>query len=282
MIKWDPAKNVFAGGTGDASWLTREYRDPWKVWMLASRRVVMNSAVRPWLVVAILLWQLALAGAQDSETEANAETSRDVKIALLRQAETAADKIGDADGAASAYWSIGALFSDEGTKTDAVKVLEKARVKALAVKDRMRRWELVELVSREETRAGAAIDPNLYLPAAENNAQKSAVVSSLAAGYFEGGNRVKSAKLFEQAWKLAQEVEGPYKEVFFLSLADDASSAGDKVTAREFYTRFRAYVQMLGGEAELLGLRKLAEAQLEAGFKRGCSEDISGIGGNCR
>ena len=30
-LKWDPAKNVFTGGTGDASWLTREYRGPWKV-----------------------------------------------------------------------------------------------------------------------------------------------------------------------------------------------------------------------------------------------------------
>lgn len=30
-IQWDPAKNNFAGGTGDASWLTREYRGQWKV-----------------------------------------------------------------------------------------------------------------------------------------------------------------------------------------------------------------------------------------------------------
>jgi predicted dehydrogenase len=30
-IRWDPAKNTFAGGTGDPKWLTREYRDPWKV-----------------------------------------------------------------------------------------------------------------------------------------------------------------------------------------------------------------------------------------------------------
>lgn len=30
-IQWDPAKNNFAGGTGDASWLTREYRGEWKV-----------------------------------------------------------------------------------------------------------------------------------------------------------------------------------------------------------------------------------------------------------
>jgi hypothetical protein len=30
-FQWDPAKNTFANGTGDAQWLTREYRDPWKV-----------------------------------------------------------------------------------------------------------------------------------------------------------------------------------------------------------------------------------------------------------
>ena len=30
-IQWDPAKNTFAGGTGDAKWLTRDYRDPWRV-----------------------------------------------------------------------------------------------------------------------------------------------------------------------------------------------------------------------------------------------------------
>ena len=30
-IKWDPAKNNFAGGTGKAEWLTREYRGEWKV-----------------------------------------------------------------------------------------------------------------------------------------------------------------------------------------------------------------------------------------------------------
>ncbi len=30
-FQWDPAKNVFAGSTGDAQWLTREYRDAWKV-----------------------------------------------------------------------------------------------------------------------------------------------------------------------------------------------------------------------------------------------------------
>ena len=30
-LRWDPAKNVFADGTGDASWLTRDYRGPWNV-----------------------------------------------------------------------------------------------------------------------------------------------------------------------------------------------------------------------------------------------------------
>ena len=30
-MQWDPAKNDFAGGTGDAKWLTREYREAWKV-----------------------------------------------------------------------------------------------------------------------------------------------------------------------------------------------------------------------------------------------------------
>ena len=30
-IQWDPATNNFTGGTGDPKWLTREYRDPWKV-----------------------------------------------------------------------------------------------------------------------------------------------------------------------------------------------------------------------------------------------------------
>lgn len=30
-MKWDPAKNEFAGGTGDPNWLTREYRGDWKV-----------------------------------------------------------------------------------------------------------------------------------------------------------------------------------------------------------------------------------------------------------
>ena len=28
---WDPAKYQFTGGTGDAKWLTRDYRAPWKV-----------------------------------------------------------------------------------------------------------------------------------------------------------------------------------------------------------------------------------------------------------
>jgi predicted dehydrogenase len=30
-MKWDPANNTFAGGTGDPKWLTREYRGSWKV-----------------------------------------------------------------------------------------------------------------------------------------------------------------------------------------------------------------------------------------------------------
>lgn len=30
-LKWDPAKEKFVGGTGDAKWLGREYRDPWKL-----------------------------------------------------------------------------------------------------------------------------------------------------------------------------------------------------------------------------------------------------------
>ena len=30
-MKWDPSKMVFTGGTGDPAWLTREYRDAWKV-----------------------------------------------------------------------------------------------------------------------------------------------------------------------------------------------------------------------------------------------------------
>jgi predicted dehydrogenase len=30
-VKWNPAKEKFVDGTGDASWLTREYRAPWKL-----------------------------------------------------------------------------------------------------------------------------------------------------------------------------------------------------------------------------------------------------------
>lgn len=30
-MQWDPARNAFTGGTGDATWLTREYRGSWKV-----------------------------------------------------------------------------------------------------------------------------------------------------------------------------------------------------------------------------------------------------------
>jgi hypothetical protein len=28
---WDPAACAFAGGTGNAAWLTRDYRAPWPV-----------------------------------------------------------------------------------------------------------------------------------------------------------------------------------------------------------------------------------------------------------
>ena len=31
QLQWDPAKNEFAGGTGNPEWLTREYRGEWKV-----------------------------------------------------------------------------------------------------------------------------------------------------------------------------------------------------------------------------------------------------------
>jgi len=31
LIKWDPAKFAFTGGTGDPKWLTRDYRSPWTV-----------------------------------------------------------------------------------------------------------------------------------------------------------------------------------------------------------------------------------------------------------
>jgi len=31
VIKWNPATESFVDGTGDASWLTREYRAPWKL-----------------------------------------------------------------------------------------------------------------------------------------------------------------------------------------------------------------------------------------------------------
>jgi predicted dehydrogenase len=30
-FQWDPAQNTFTGGTGDAKWLKREYRDAWRV-----------------------------------------------------------------------------------------------------------------------------------------------------------------------------------------------------------------------------------------------------------
>ena len=30
-LKWNPATEAFVDGTGDARWLTREYRAPWKL-----------------------------------------------------------------------------------------------------------------------------------------------------------------------------------------------------------------------------------------------------------
>jgi predicted dehydrogenase len=30
-VKWDPVKEEFTSGTGDPKWLTRDYRDPWRV-----------------------------------------------------------------------------------------------------------------------------------------------------------------------------------------------------------------------------------------------------------
>jgi hypothetical protein len=30
-LQWDPARQAFAGGTGDPAWLTRDYRAPWRV-----------------------------------------------------------------------------------------------------------------------------------------------------------------------------------------------------------------------------------------------------------
>ena len=183
---------------------------------------------------------------------------------LLKRAESAASKITDPDASASAYWSIGALHSEANAKAEARRVLEKARAKAFEVKDRMRRWELVEVIAREEAKAGATVGLDVYLEKAENEAQQSAVLSSVAAGQFENGQKADARALFEQAWQRAQKITGPYKEVFFLSLADDASRSGDLETAREFYVRFRDYVKTLGGEAEVLGMRKLGEAQLEA------------------
>ena len=31
VLKWDPAKLEFTGGTGKPEWLTRNYRGEWKV-----------------------------------------------------------------------------------------------------------------------------------------------------------------------------------------------------------------------------------------------------------
>ena len=36
-FQWDPAKNDFASGTGEAKWLTREYRGEWRVEKCQSR-----------------------------------------------------------------------------------------------------------------------------------------------------------------------------------------------------------------------------------------------------
>ena len=44
QIKWDPAKNEFAGGTGDAKWLTREYRGEWRVAQASFHRALSASA----------------------------------------------------------------------------------------------------------------------------------------------------------------------------------------------------------------------------------------------
>jgi len=30
-LKWNPANNAFASGTGDAKWLHREYRGDWRL-----------------------------------------------------------------------------------------------------------------------------------------------------------------------------------------------------------------------------------------------------------
>ena len=193
--------------------------------------------------------------------------SPEVAAELLKKAEVATEKITDADGAASAYWSIGALFVEAGMNKPAVNVLAKARAGALKVKDRMRRWELVEIIAREEARAGAAVDIDNYMSKGENEAQQSAVVSSIACGLWEKRDKERAQALFYKAWKLAQKISGPYKEVFYLSLADDAARAGDSETAKEFYVRFKEYVAMLGGEAERVGLRKLGEAQLDVGQK---------------
>jgi hypothetical protein len=31
LLKWDPKKEDFTGGTGKRDWLGREYREPWKL-----------------------------------------------------------------------------------------------------------------------------------------------------------------------------------------------------------------------------------------------------------
>jgi tetratricopeptide (TPR) repeat protein len=216
--------------------------------------------VLPALVV--LVSQVATMGDEPLKNAAKGET-----LALLQAAAEAAAKIEDPEGASSAYWSVGALQIEAGQPEAAAANLRLARDKAGLVKNRVRRWELMEVTAREEAKTTPTPELAPYVESAENSAQKSAVVSAAAAGLFESGRAKEARELFERAWKMADDVKGPGKEVFYLSLAEDASSAGDKSTAREFYKRFRKYVSNLGSDAELLGLRKLGEAQLGADLK---------------
>lgn len=222
--------------------------------------IAASAAIAAIAAMAALVTISAVGQEPDSVPDASA-------IVLLQQAEVATEKILDADGASSAYWSIGALLSEAKANDEAIRVLARSRRKAFEVTNRMRRWELVEVIAREEAKAGSKVDLDLYLAQAENEAQRSAVISSVAAGYIEGGQEAKARVYFERAWQRAQKIEGPYKEVFFLSLADDAWRSGAVETARDFFGRFRDYVRMLGGEAEVFGIRKLGEAQLEAEFR---------------
>ncbi|MGK0188889.1 MAG: hypothetical protein ACI9R3_004703 [Verrucomicrobiales bacterium] len=221
------------------------------------------TAARVPQVFAIACWFTLVGISAEAQDEPTAPGVDAKVMALLRQGEAATEKLVDADGAASAYWSIGALLLENKADAEAVRVLAKAREKAFVVSNRLRKWELVEIVAREEARAGAVVDLDAYLKNATNEVQQSAMISAVAAGSFERGDKEKARTLFDRAWKLAEKISGPYKEVFFLSLADDASRAGDIETAKQFYLRFRDYVHMLGGEVEFLGMRKLGEAQLE-------------------